>query len=81
MNNFGKLDEPPSSRLWLGLLVASLVVQTLTNLPAMQETGVQSVGREDSLEKGMATYSRIAWEIPWTEEPGGLQTMRSESQT
>ena len=52
------------------------------NLPAMQETRVQSVGQEDSLEKGMATYARIlAWEIPWTEEPGGLQTMGSESQT
>ena len=43
------------------------------NLPAMQETQVQSLGREDSLEKGMATHSSIlAWEIPWTEEPGGL---------
>ena len=62
-------------------VLASLVAQTLTNLPAMPETGVQSVGREDSLEKGVATYSRIAWEIPWTEEPGGLQTMASESQT
>ena len=64
-----------------GVLV-SLMAPTITNLPAMQETRVQSVGREDSLEKGMATYARIlAWEIPWTEEPGGLQTMGSESQT
>ena len=46
------------------------------NQPAMQETWVQSLGREDSLEKGMATHSSIlAWEIPWTEEPGGLQSM------
>ena len=45
-------------------------------LPAMQETGVQSLGREDSLEKEMATCSSIlAWETPWTEEPGGLQSM------
>ena len=43
---------------------------------AMQETRVWSVGLEDPLEKGMATYSSIlAWEIPWTEEPGGLQSM------
>ena len=43
------------------------------NLPAMQETRVQSQGQEDPLEKGMATYSSIlAWRIPWTEEPGGL---------
>ena len=43
------------------------------NLPAMQETKVQSLGQEDTLEKGMATHSSIlAWRIPWTEEPGGL---------
>ena len=48
------------------------------NLPAMQETWVQSLGQEVSLEKGMATHSSIlAWEIPWTEEPGGLQSMGS----
>ena len=46
------------------------------NLPAMQETRVQSLGWEDPLEKGMATYSRIiAWRIPWTEESDGLQSM------
>ena len=46
------------------------------NLPAMQECQVQSLGQEDPLEKGMATYSSIlAWRIPWTEEPGGLQFM------
>ena len=50
-----------------------MVVRMVKNLPAMQETQVQSLGREDSLEKGMATHSSIlAWEIPWTEEPGGL---------
>ena len=46
------------------------------NLPAMQETQVQSLGQEDPLEKEIATYSSIlAWTIPWTEEPGGLQSM------
>ena len=52
------------------------VAQLLKNLPAMQETQVQSLGQEDPLEKGMATHSSIlAWRIPWTEEPGGLQSM------
>ena len=46
------------------------------NLPAMQETWVLSLHQEDPLEKGMATHSSIlAWKIPWTEEPGGLQSM------
>ena len=59
-----------------------LVAQTVKNLPAMQETKVQSLGWEDPLEKGMAIHSSIlAWRIPWTEEPGGLQSMRSQSQT
>ena len=49
------------------------------NLPAMQETQVQSLGWEDPLENGMATHSSIlAWRIPWTEEPGGVQSMRSQ---
>ena len=52
------------------------------NLPAMQETQVLSLGGEDSLEKEMATHSSIlAWEIPWTEEPGGLQPMGLQSRT
>ena len=55
---------------------ASLVAQTVKNLPAMQETPVQSLGWEDPLEKGMATHSSIlAWRIPWTEEAGGLQSI------
>ena len=46
------------------------------NPPAMQETGVRSLGREDPLEREMATHSSIlAWDIAWTEEPGGLQSM------
>ena len=49
------------------------------NLPAMQETQIQSLGWEDPLEKGMATHSSIlAWSIPWTEEAGGLQSMGSQ---
>ena len=53
---------------------ASLGVQTVKNLPAMQEIYIRSLDQEDSLEKGMATHSSIlAWRIPWTEEPGGLQ--------
>ena len=56
--------------------VGSLVAQMVKNLPEMQETWVQSLGREDPLEKEMATHSSIlAWRIQWTEEPGGLQSM------
>jgi len=55
---------------------ASLVAQTVKNLPAMQETWVQSLGQGDPLEKGMATHSSIlAWKMPWTEEPGGLRSI------
>ena len=54
----------------------SLVVQMVENLPAMQKTRILSLGQEDPLEKGMATHSSIlAWRTPWTEEPGGLQSM------
>ena len=57
----------------------SLVAQLVKNLPAMQETGVPSVDWKDPLEKEMATHSSIlAWRIPWTEEPGGLQSMGSQ---
>ena len=59
-----------------------LVAQTVKNLPAMQKTWVLFLGWEDPLEEGMATHSSIlAWRIPWTEEPGRLQSMRSQSQT
>ena len=55
------------------------MVQTVKNVPAMQETRVQSLGQEDPLEKEMATHaSTVAWKIPWTEEPGGLQSMGSQ---
>ena len=56
-----------------------LVAQSIRIPPAMQETWVQSLGWEDPLEKEMAThFSILAWEIPWTEEPGGLQSMGSQ---
>ena len=55
------------------------MAHTVKNLPAIQETQVRSLGQEDSLEKGMATHSNIlAWRIPWTEEPGGLQSTGSQ---
>ena len=58
--------------------LASLMTQIVKNLPAMQETRVCSLGQEDPLEKGMAIHSStLAWRIPWTEEPGGLQSMGS----
>jgi hypothetical protein len=61
------------------LLWASLVAQRLKCLPPMWETQVQSLGREDSLEKEMVTHSNIlAWKIPWTEKPGRLQSMGSQ---
>ena len=58
------------------VLLASLVPQVVKDTPAVQETQVQSLGREDPLEKGMATHSStLACRIPWTEEPGGLLSM------
>ena len=58
---------------------ASLAAQMVKNLPAMPETWVQSLGREDPLEESMATYpSILAWRIPSTEEPGGLQSIGSQ---
>ena len=57
-------------------LQVSLVAETIKNLPAMQEMQVRSMGQKDPLGKGMATHSSVlAWRIPWTEEPGGLQSM------
>ena len=66
---------------WFSIYSDSLVVQ-MTQNPAMQEISVWTLGQEDFLEKGIATHSSIlgkfqAWRIPWTEEPGGLQSMRS----
>ena len=59
--------------------VKNLPAQAVKNLPAVWEMRVPSLGLEDSLEKGVATHSNILpWRIPWTEEPGGLQSMRSQ---
>ena len=56
--------------------LTSLVAQMIKRLPTMLETRIQSLGWEDLLEKEMATHSSLlAWRIPWTEEPGGLQSM------
>ena len=88
-DQFWKLDSPIwhqgrqfSSTNWLQIIFlstrlgASLLAQRLKCLPGMQETQLRSLGREDPLEKEMAThYSTPAWKIPWTEEPGGLQSM------
>ena len=72
-----QIHTPP---IWQ--LKASLVAPLVKNRPAMQETPVWFLGREDPLKKGMATHSSIlAWRVPWTEEPGGLQSMGSQSWT
>ena len=68
-----------SSRHFPASYKASLVAQAVKRLSTMQETWVQSLGREDPLEKEMAIQSStIAWKIPWTEEPGRLQSMGSQ---
>ena len=65
--------------LWCPCWGTLLVAQVVKNLPAMQETWVQSLGQENPLEKEMATHcSILAWKIPRTEEPGGLQSMESQ---
>jgi hypothetical protein len=72
-------DESSKTLLKKNKDQASLVAQTVKNLPAMQETWVQPLGREDPLEKEMATHSSIlAWSIPWTEKPGRLLSMGSQ---
>ena len=78
------LDVPEQLRPW-GRVIFYLTVgfpdgSVVKNLLAVQETKFQSLGQEDHLEKEMATHSSIlAWRIPWTEEPGGLQSMRSQT--
>ena len=63
------------------LELGSLVAQRFKRLPAMQKSWVRSLGREDPLEKEMATHSSIAWRIPWMEESGRLQSIGSQSWT
>ena len=61
------------------MCLQAVVAQMVEHLPTMQETQVQFLGQEDLLDKEMATYSSIlAWRIPWTEEPGRLQSMGSQ---
>ena len=84
-SNLPTLSPPTTPSLLRGFIEpivisrASLVAQSVKNLPAVQETQVRSLGWEDPLEKEMATHSSIlAWKISWTEEPGGLQSMGSQ---
>ena len=79
------VKDPPANAGNAGLIpgsgrsLSSLVAQMVKNLPTMLETWVQSLGGEDPLEKEMATHSGIlSWKIPWTEKPGGLQSMGSQ---
>ena len=66
-------------KFFIFLSFHSLVAQTVKRLPAMRETRVQSLGREDPLEKEMAIHSStLAWKIPWMEEPDRLQSMGSQ---
>ena len=68
-------DHKLAGNLGFGSGFTSTRAQMVKNLPSMWETWVRSLGLEDPLEKGMTT---LAWRIPWTEEPGGLQSMRSQ---
>ena len=75
----GLVGEQGLRRAQAGGAQDSLVAQMVKNLPAVQESQVRSLDQEDPLEKGMATHSSIfAWRIPWTEEPGGLQSTGSQ---
>ena len=77
-----KVRAVSENSIHLGLFTNSgLVAQRVKNLSALRNTGIRPVGWEDPLEKEMATHSSIAWEISWTEEPEGLQSMGSQSQT
>ena len=69
----------PNKLIKITISLTSLVAQTIKRLSTMQETWVRSLCWEDALEKEMAIHSRtIAWKIPWTEEPGRLQSMESQ---
>ena len=75
------LERSPGEGIGYPLLYSwtSLVAQMVKNPPAMRATWIQSLGWEDPLDEGMATHSSIlAWRIPWTEKPGGLQSVRSQ---
>jgi len=73
------MQDHPSWQLIAISARLMLVAQKVKNLPIMREVRVQSLGQEDALEKAVAIHSSIlAWEIPWTEEPGELQSMGSQ---
>ena len=76
----GKVEDGKHTHLCSGLSSgASLVAQTVKRLPTIRETGVRALGRDVPLEKAMATHSStLAWKIPWTEEPGRLQSVGSQ---
>ena len=77
--SLGNLPDPGTEPRSPALQETSLVAQVVKSLPAVQETWVRSLGQDDPLEKGMPTHSSIlAWRIPWTEEPDGLQSMASQ---
>ena len=74
-----KLFLQPADAFYFIILRALLVARTVKSPSAMQDIWVQFLGQEDPLEEGMATYSSIlAWRIPWTEEPDGLQSLGSQ---
>ena len=76
------MTEQLKFTLPIDIIGASLVAHTVKNLPEMRKTQIQSLGLEDLLEEEMATHSSIpAWRIPWTEEPGELESIGSQSQT
>ena len=78
-NDTQKWNVINNNNIYIEIYWASLVAQRLKHLPAMRETWVQSLGREDPLEEEMATHSSILpWRIPWAEEPGGLQSTWSQ---
>ena len=76
-NEVSRVEEAETA---LGTLPSTFVAQPVKNVPEMRETWVRALDQEDPLEKGMATHSSIlTWRIPWAEEPGGLQSMGSQS--
>ena len=82
INRFHRCGLMSIYYLSFGYMWSSCKSQSVKNLPAMLETWVQFLGQEDPLEKEVAThFSILAWKIPWTEEPGGLQSMGSQSWT
>ena len=79
LHSVAKKKKLPPSPTTQNMLGASLVAQTVKDLSVVQETRVQSLGWEDPLEKGMVIHSSIlVWRIPWTQEPGGLQSLGSQ---